>query len=48
MDLDAYAGQRATVYGSLVSGYEAGKVEGGSPLAYVSAVVPASPGASVL
>lgn len=40
VDLDAYTGQRVTVYGSLVPGYEAGQVEGGPPLVYVTAMVP--------
>ena len=31
VDLDAYTGQRVTVYGALVPGYEGGHVEGGHP-----------------
>jgi starvation-inducible outer membrane lipoprotein len=41
VDLDAYDGQRVTVYGTLVPGYESGQVEGGPPLVYVTEVVPA-------
>jgi len=41
VDLDAYAGQRVTVYGTLVPGYESGQIEGGPPLVYVTEVVPA-------
>ena len=40
VDLDAYVGQRVTVYGALVPGYESGQVEGGPPLVYVTEVVP--------
>ena len=42
VDLDAYAGQRVTVYGALVPGYEYGQVEGGPPLVDVAWVEPAS------
>ena len=41
VDLDAYVGQRVTVYGTLVPGYESGQIEGGPPLVYVTEVVPA-------
>jgi hypothetical protein len=41
VDLDAYAGQRVTVYGTLVPGYEYGQVEGGPPLVDVTWVEPA-------
>ena len=41
VDLDAYAGQRVTVYGTLVPGYESGQVEGGPPLVEVTWVEPA-------
>jgi hypothetical protein len=40
VDLDAYAGQRVTVYGTLVPGYESGQVEGGPPLVDVTWVDP--------
>lgn len=36
VDLDAYTGQRVTVYGTLVPGYEYGQVEGGPPLVDVT------------
>ncbi len=39
--LDAYVGQRVTVYGTLVPGYENGQVEGGPPLLKVTRVEPA-------
>lgn len=42
VDLSAYTGQRVTIYGTLVPGYESGQVEGGPPLVDVSAVEPAS------
>ena len=42
VDLDIYAGQRVTVYGALVPGYEYGQVEGGPPLVDVAWVEPAS------
>lgn len=38
VDLDLYAGERVTVYGTLVSGYENGQVEGGPPLVDVTRV----------
>lgn len=38
VDLDEYDGQRVTVEGTLVPGYEAGQVEGGPPLIAVSGV----------
>ena len=41
LDLDAYAGQRVTVYGTLVPGYEYGQIEGGPPLVDVTWVEPA-------
>jgi hypothetical protein len=41
VDLDAYVGQRVTVYGTLVPGYENGQVEGGPPLINVTRVEPA-------
>jgi hypothetical protein len=41
LDLDAYVGQRVTVYGTLVSGYESGQVEGGPPLVEVTQMAPA-------
>ena len=41
VDLDAYAGQRVAVYGTLVPGYESGQVEGGPPLLDVTWVEPA-------
>ncbi len=41
VDLDAYAGQRVTVYGTLVPGYEYGQIEGGPPLVEVTWVEPA-------
>jgi starvation-inducible outer membrane lipoprotein len=41
VDLDAYAGQRVTVYGTLVPGYEYGQVEGRPPLVDVTWVEPA-------
>jgi hypothetical protein len=31
VDLDAYTGQRVTIYGTLVPGYEYGQVEGAQP-----------------
>jgi hypothetical protein len=36
VDLDAYAGQRVTVYGTVVPGYESGQIEGGPPLVDVT------------
>ena len=36
MDLDAYTGQRVTIYGNLVPGYEYGQVEGAPPLVDVT------------
>jgi len=41
VDLETYTGQRATVYGTLVPGYEYGQVEGGPPLVDVTWVEPA-------
>lgn len=41
MDLDAYTGQRVTVYGAPVPGYEGGQVEGGPPIVDVTWVAPA-------
>jgi hypothetical protein len=41
VDLDVYTGQRVTVYGTLVPGYEYGQVEGGPPLLDVTWVEPA-------
>ena len=40
VDLDAYVGQRVTVFGASVPGYEDGQVEGGPPLFYVTRVAP--------
>lgn len=42
VDLDAYTGQRVTIYGTLVPGYESGQLEGGPPLVEVTEVVPDS------
>ena len=39
--LDSYVGQRVTVHGTLVPGYENGQIEGGPPLLEVSRVEPA-------
>jgi hypothetical protein len=39
--LDSYAGQRVTVHGTLVPGYEHGQIEGGPPLLKVTRVEPA-------
>ncbi len=41
VDLGYHAGQRVTVYGTLVPGYEYGQVEGGPPLVDVTWVEPA-------
>ncbi len=41
VDLDAYTGQRVTIYGTLVPGYEGGQVEGGPPIVDVTWVEPA-------
>ncbi len=41
VDLDAYVGQRVTVFGASVPGYENGQVEGGPPLFEVTRVEPA-------
>ena len=41
VDLNAYTGQRVTIYGTLVPGYEYGQVEGGPPLVDVTWVEPA-------
>ncbi len=40
IDLDAYIGQRVTVYGIPAPGHESGQVEGGPPLVYVTGVTP--------
>ena len=40
MDLDAYVGQRVSVYGAAVPGYEDGQIEGGPPLLDVAWVEP--------
>jgi hypothetical protein len=40
--LDSYVGQRVSIYGELVPGYENGQVEGGPPLLNVSRVESAS------
>ena len=40
MDLSALVGQRLTVNGTLVPGYENGQVEGGPPLLDVTQVDP--------
>jgi hypothetical protein len=40
VDLDAYTGQRVTIYGTLVPGYEYGQVEGSPPLVDVTWVEP--------
>jgi hypothetical protein len=40
MDLDAYIGQRASVYGVAMPGYEDGQIEGGPPLLDVAWVEP--------
>ena len=42
IDLDAYIGQRVTVYGIPAPGHESGQVEGGPPLVYVTGVAPAA------
>ena len=47
VDLDAFVGQRVTVFGSSVRGYENGQVEGGPPLFDVTRVEPAAPGESI-
>jgi hypothetical protein len=39
--LDSYVGQRVTVHGTLVPGYENGQMEGGSPLLKITRVEPA-------
>jgi hypothetical protein len=39
--LDSYVGQRVTVHGTLVPGYENGQIEGGPPLLKVTRVEPA-------
>ena len=41
VDLGAYVGQRVTLYGALVPGYENGQIEGGPPLVDVYQIVPA-------
>jgi hypothetical protein len=38
--LDSHAGQRVTVHGTLVPGYENGQIEGGPPLLEVTRVEP--------
>jgi hypothetical protein len=40
VDLDAYTGQRGTIYGTLVPWYEYGQVESGPPLVDVTWVEP--------
>ena len=40
-DLDAYVGQRVTIYGTPVPGYENGQIEGGPPLLDVTWAEPA-------
>ncbi len=40
LDLDAYVGQRVTIYGTPAPGYESSQVEGGPPLVYVTGVKP--------
>ena len=40
VDLDGYVGQRVTVYGTPVPGYENGQVEGGPPLLNVTRIEP--------
>jgi hypothetical protein len=40
VDLDGYVGERVTLYGALVPGYEDGQVEGGPPLIDVYTVEP--------
>ncbi len=42
VDLNSYAGQQVTVYGTPVTGYEYGQVEGGPPLVDVTWVEQAS------
>jgi len=42
--LDAYTGQRATVFGEPVPGYENGAIEGGPPLLETARVEPATAG----
>ncbi len=44
VDLDDYVGQRVTVSGAFVAGYEDGQVEGGPPLFSVTHVEAAGPG----
>ena len=44
VDLDAYVGQRVTVSGAFVPGYEDGQVEGGPPLFSVTHVEATGPG----
>jgi hypothetical protein len=39
--LDGYVGQRVTIYGTLVPGYENGQIEGGPPLLSVTRIEPA-------
>ena len=39
--LDDYVGQRVTIYGTLVPGYENGQIEGGPPLLSVTRIEPA-------
>ena len=41
VDLDTYADQRVTVYGTLIPGYKYGQIEGGPPLVEVTWVEPA-------
>jgi hypothetical protein len=39
--LDGYVGQRVTIYGTVVPGYENGQIEGGPPLLSVTRIEPA-------
>jgi hypothetical protein len=41
VNLDGYAGQRVTAYGTPVPGYENGQIEGGPPLLNVIQTEPA-------
>jgi hypothetical protein len=38
VDLDGYVGQRVTVYGTVMPGYENGQIEGGPPLLNITRV----------
>jgi hypothetical protein len=42
--LDTYTGQRATVFGAPVPGYETGAIEGGPPFLNVTRIEPATAG----